>query len=194
MTARHLPRLALPALRAVLAGIAMAAGLSSAHAASTTFGSGPARACFEAAITGQTSAAAIAECDAAINGQDLNLRDRTATIVNRGVLRLLRREPMQALGDFDFALRARPELGEAHVNRGAALVMLSRLDEAIAAINRGLELGTADPHEAYFNRALAHERKGDVQAAYQDFLKAQALKPDWPLPGVELARFSVRPR
>jgi tetratricopeptide (TPR) repeat protein len=178
-----------------LAALAATAALSaSAFAASTVIGAGPARACFEAAAAGQAGLSALADCDAAISGQDLNAKDRTATVVNRGVIRLLRREPMLALGDFDFALRTQPDLAEAHANRGAALVMLARYDEAIAAINRGLEMGVQDPHEAYFNRALAHERKGDIQAAYQDFRQAQTLKPDWPPVATELARFTIRQR
>jgi tetratricopeptide (TPR) repeat protein len=163
-------------------------------AASTSFGPGPAKACYEAASARDGSLAALAECDAAVTGQDLNSRDRAATLVNRGVLRLIRREPQAALADFDLALRLRPELGEALVNRGAALVLLGRHAEAIEAITAGLQIGTEEEHEAYFNRALAYERMGETAKAYADFRRAQELKPDWALPGVELARFSVKPR
>lgn len=164
---------------------------SPASAASTVFGAGPGQACYEAAQSGDAGLTAMNECNAAVTGPTLNVRDRAATLVNRGILHLIRRDGANALADFDFALRLRPDLGEAHVNRGAALILLKRYAEAIAAINHGLSLDTTDPHEAYFNRALANERLGDPAAAYSDFRRAQALKPDWALPGVELARYTV---
>jgi tetratricopeptide (TPR) repeat protein len=191
--ARNFRRL-IAALIAALGTLAAAATAVPAQAASTVLGAGPARACFEAAASGLTGPSALADCDTAISGQGLSAKDRTATIVNRGVLRLLRKEPMQALADFEFALRMDPTLGAAHVNRGAALVMLGRFDEAIAALDRGLALGTQDPHEAHFNRALAYERKGDAAAAYRDFRQALALQPDWAPAATELARYRVQPR
>jgi tetratricopeptide (TPR) repeat protein len=160
--------------------------------AQTTFGLGPAQACYEAAVSRQATLNALADCDAAIAGQDLTSRDRAATIINRGVLHLIRRDPNAALADFDLATRLRPDLGEAFVNRGAALLVLGRWDDAIAAINEGLAIGAADPHEAYFNRAVAQERRGAVAAAYQDYQTAARLKPDWPLAQAELARFRVQ--
>lgn len=162
-----------------------------AHGASTVIGSGAAKACFEAANTGRTDLSALVDCDNAISGQELNARDRAATMVNRGVIRLLRREGVSALADFDRAIAWRPDLGAAYVNRGAALIQTGDYTGAIASINKGLELGAEDPHEAYFNRAIAAEKLDDMRAAYADYRRAADLKPDWILPRTELARFTV---
>lgn len=175
---------------ALVAGLALLAA-APAHAASTVIGGGPARACFEAANTGRTDLTALMDCDTAIGGQELSARDRAATVVNRGVIHLLRRDAGKALEDFDRAIAWRPELGEAHVNRGAALILKGDYQAAVASINRGLELGAEDPHEAYFNRAVALEKLDDARGAYADYTRAAALKPDWALPRQELARFTV---
>lgn len=162
-----------------------------AHGASSVFGSGPARACFEAADTGRTDLNALMDCDTAIGGQELNARDRAATVVNRGVIHLLRRDAGKALEDFNRAIEWRPELGEAYVNRGAALILKGDYQAAVESINRGLQLGADDPHEAYFNRAIALEKLDDARGAYADYQRAAELKPDWALPRQELARFTV---
>ncbi len=162
-----------------------------AHGASSVIGGGDARACYDAASKGRTDLSAILDCDSAISGQELSARDRAATVVNRGVIHLLRRDAGKALTDFDRAISWRPDLGEAHVNRGAALILTGDFEGALASINRGLELGAEDPHEAYFNRAIAQEKLDNVAAAYADYRRAAELKPDWDLPPRELARFTV---
>jgi len=165
-----------------------------AHAAATMIGEGPARACYAAAVAGDGALQGLRECDVALGSDSLTANDRAATMINRGVIRLQRREARLALADFDAAVAWRPLLAEGHVNRGAALILLGENDAAIAAITHGLSLQPRDPHEAYFNRALAHERKGDVRAAYADFQRAAELAPTWTLAQAELARFEVRPR
>lgn len=162
-----------------------------ANAASSVIGPGPAKACFEAADSGRADLPALLDCDAAISSQELTARDRAATVVNRGVIYLLRRDVAHALEDFDLAISWRPDLGEAYVNRGAALILRGDFEGAIVSIDKGLELGAEDPHEAYFNRAIAHEKLDDMRAAYADYRRALELKPDWALPQQELARFTV---
>lgn len=179
-------------IRCSLALLALAAATLPASAAQTTFGRGPALACYEAAVAREATMTTLSECDAAVAGSDISSRDRAASVVNRGVLHLIRREPALALADFDLAAKLRPDMGEVYVNRGAALLLLGRWDEAIAAIDQGLAIGAQDPHEAYFNRAVAHERRGNIPAAYRDYQTAIGLKPDWPLAQAELARFQVR--
>jgi tetratricopeptide (TPR) repeat protein len=177
------------------ATLAVIAALATPASASVTvLGNGAARMCYQAARDGPASMFAIRECDAAIEAGQLSNADRAATFVNRGVIHLQRRNASEALADFDAALAINPTIGEAHVNRGAALILLNRAQEAIQEISCGLELGTQDPHEAHFNRAVAYEIQGDLAAAFRDYSRAQELKPDWALPQVELARFSVARR
>lgn len=184
-------RLTTIAIAAASAAVLLFALHGHAHGASSVLGGGDARACFEAANKGRTDLAAIRDCDTALFGQELSSRDRAATMVNRGVIHLLRRDAPKALDDFDRAISWRPDLGEAYVNRGAALILAGNFDAAVTSINRGLELGVEDPHEAYFNRAIAQEKQDNVRAAYADYRRAAELKPDWDLPARELARFTV---
>jgi tetratricopeptide (TPR) repeat protein len=180
---------------APLFALALLAAPGGAVAASTVYGVGPSQECYESARAGRTDLRALADCDTALTGDfQLDQRNYAATLVNRGVIRLKRKEGREALSDFDRAIAIRPALGEAHVNRGAALILAGDFRGAVAAIDRGLELGAEDPHEAYFNRAIAHEKLDNLQAAYADFRKAQSLAPDWPLPALELARYTVTTR
>lgn len=188
MTLPHIPL----ALISAAAFIAAAINGAPAYAASSVFGPGPAGACFDAAVAGDASPAAITECDTAISGRDLSVHDRAATLVNRGILHLVRRDGRAALADFDLSIRLKNTLGEAFVNRGAALILLGRDREAIEAISHGLALGSNDPQDGHFNRAIAYERLGETAAAYQDFKRASELKPDWVQPKLELTRFSVQ--
>jgi len=179
-------------LQAPVAAFLLLALPGAAVAASTVYGQGPGHLCYEGARSGRADARALADCDEALgSAAQLSQRDTAATLVNRGVIRLQRRDAPAALADFDRAIQVRPSLGEAHVNRGAALILRGDFAGAVVAIDRGLELGAADPHEAYFNRAIAWEQLDNLPQAYADYRKAQALAPDWPLPAQELARFTV---
>jgi Flp pilus assembly protein TadD len=77
------------------------------------------------------------------------------------------------------------------MNRGAVLIAENRPEEAIAALDRSLELGTPEPERALYDRALARERLGDVTGAYYDLLKAAQLNPNWDVPAKELTYFKV---
>jgi tetratricopeptide (TPR) repeat protein len=96
--------------------------------------------------------------------------------------------------DFDLAVKIKPNLGEAWVNRGASQIGQRRYAESLPDINKGLELGVVEPHKAYFNRALAYEGLENAKAAYLDYQQAVALAPEWDAPKRELARFTVTRR
>lgn len=180
--------------RTLFAAAAAFAVLSApaAYAAVTVFGDTAAHECYQAAIEGRTDRGSLRHCETALQQESITNRDRAATLVNRGVIRLHRAEYETALSDFDSAIRLMPSLGESHVDRGAALIMLRDYAPAIVSITRGIELGTEDLHEAYFNRALAHEFSGNLRGAYEDYRRASELAPEWPRPHLELARFQVR--
>lgn len=162
-----------------------------AQAAVTVIGSTRGHECYAAAIEGRTDRASLDTCTGALETESFNARDRAATLVNRGVVYLHRQEWDDALADFDRAIAMRPQLGEAHVDRGAALIMLRNYAGAIEAITHGLTLSPEDPHEAYFNRGLAYELSGDLRRAYLDYRRASEIAPDWPRPHLEMARFTV---
>lgn len=180
----------------VCAAVAASAIASSAGAATMVVGSGLGRACYEAAksleIRGSANVRDIALCNRALSEDPLTIRDRAATHVNRGVMYMTRKDYRSALNDIDSAMNLWPMNGEAYVNQGAIMIALSRFQEGVAAINKGLELKTNEPEKAYLNRAFGRELLGDVRGAYADFQKAAEIKPDWVLPRQELTRFSFR--
>jgi tetratricopeptide (TPR) repeat protein len=175
------------------AALALALGGGTAFGAAMVIGAGPAQACFRAALAERADLRALGECNLAMDS-DLNRHDRIATRVNRGIILMNRRQVGAALADFDRAIQMNPELGEAHVNRGAALLMRNEYEEAVEAITQGINLNTEQVHKAHYNRALAYEMLGNLRAAYDDFTRAAELAPEWQEPRTELARYTVRRR
>jgi tetratricopeptide (TPR) repeat protein len=64
-------------------------------------------------------------------------------------------------------------------------------DQAVEAIARGIALGPSLPHIAYYDRALALQRLGRNQEAYDDLRKALVLEPDFALASEALKGFTV---
>jgi len=182
-------------------GVALAAGLlgaawaGQAMAGVTVLGNGFAADCSKSAkavsMRQPPAYEAVHICTRAIEDELLNAHDLAGTYVNRGILYLAGRQFDSAIKDFDTAAGIEPGLGEVYVNRGAALVGQGHEAEGIAEIDKGLGLGASEPEKAYYNRAIAKERTGDVKGAYYDYLKASELKPDWDAPKAELSRFTV---
>ena len=187
-----MPRTAL--ILALAAGAAIAAWATPSEGAVTVLGGGMARDCSVAALKGESATRYEDICTAALDHEILSLRDRAGTYVNRGVLKLRRKEFAQAQWDFNRAIETKPDLGEAYVNRGAAAVGAHRYADGLADINKAIALGIEEPEKAYYNRALAYEGLDDMKAAYFDYQKALELKPDWDQPRQELARFTVERR
>lgn len=178
------------AFAAIVAALAVAAPLES-RAAAFVIGGGQAADCYREAESARVSPLGLAVCTSALENEPLDRRDRAATFVNRGVIRLHRREGDAALADFTIAVKLAPDLAEAFINQGAAYVMVGDAARAEAALTQGLALKPSQAHEAFYNRAIAREYLGDVKGAYLDYLEAQRLAPDWDLPKAELARFTV---
>lgn len=165
-----------------------------ASSAAFVLGGGLASACSRMAVEGRSDEYSLNTCNYALETETMGKRDRAATLVNRGVIQLRRKQYDRANRDFDQAIRLAPAMGEAFVNRGAALLAQRRWQEGMADIDKGLALDPDEPEKAYFNRALAWEALDDMEAAWRDYSKALALKPDWEAPRKELARFTVTPK
>jgi tetratricopeptide (TPR) repeat protein len=175
------------------AALAMATAGSS-HAAVTVIGGGMAQACSEAAMGGETDVKFQELCTMALDSEFLDSRDRAGTYINRGVLKLRRGAYADATRDFDNAVRIKPDLGEAYVNRGAASLGMHHFAESLPDINKGIELGIKEPAKAYYNRALAYEGLDDAKSAYFDYQKALEIDPQWDAPREQLTRFTVSRR
>ena len=183
-------RLVLGAAALAALGAAVLAG-GAARASVTVIGGGLAENCSKAALSGKVDVRLEATCTEALDKESMSSRDRAGTFVNRGILKMRRLNWAGATQDFNEAVRVRPDMGEAYVNRGAVLIGTHHYAESLPDLNKGLQLGVEEPAKVYFNRALAYEGMDDEKSAYFDYQKALELSPDWAAPKTELARFHV---
>ena len=120
----------------------------------------------------------------------MSVRDRAATYINRSVVRLRVHDWSGALGDTELSITRVSSMGEAYVNRGAALLNLGRTQDALADFNKAITIGLDKVHLAYYNRGLAKEKLNDTRGAYADYKKALDLDPTFTTAADELKRFS----
>ena len=159
----------------------------------TVLGPGPAQTCYLAADQGLPAGDYLQYCNMALAGT-LTDRDRAATFVNRGVLKLTMNEANGAQDDFNAGLAINDQMGEAYVDRGVTLIIQKRFADAITDIDKGIALGSKEAHVAYFDRAMANESLGNVQAAYGDYRQALVIEPNFTRASDELKRFKVVPK
>lgn len=175
-------------------GTAMIAVAIPASAAVLTVGGNFAEGCYRFAESRVGTVDAIETCNRAFTEQALSSDDEFATHVNRGIVRMHRREFTSAQADFDRAVAMNPKRGEPWLNMGVLRFKQGDSGGAIPLFSRAIELGTDDPEVAYYGRALAHEDQGDLKSAYADLRRAVELRPKWDEPARELARYQVRRR
>jgi len=175
----------------------VAAGVMAFPAAAAVIvsGGGEARRCYEAASAAKPSRGGVRLCTRALTRLAPGSHEHVATIVNRGIVWMETGALAEAIADFDRAIALDPEEPEAWLNKGFATLNLP--DGAAAAkvmFDAALAKRSRRPELAYFGRALAEEDLGDLRAAYLDYRRASAIKPDWEAPLRELTRFQVVPR
>jgi tetratricopeptide (TPR) repeat protein len=163
----------------------------SASAAITVIGTGLGANCFQMAEFGGDPGQGIQTCTLAIEQEPLNLSDRAATYINRGILRSRTGDAAGALSDYNWGLSMDGAHGEGYIDRGATYIAMQRYQDALEDINRGIEMGSNKPHIAYYDRAIADEALGNVRAAYQDYRKAVEIEPNFALASEQLSRFKV---
>jgi tetratricopeptide (TPR) repeat protein len=161
-----------------------------ANAVVLVVGGGAGAQCYETAEFGDPFDA-FDLCTRALAEQSMSVRDRAATYINRSVIRLRVHDYNGAIADCDLSIARYPSLGEAYVNRGAALINLDKAQEAVEALNKAIQLGLDKVHLAYYNRGLAKEKLNDIKGAYEDYKKALELDPTFTLAAEELRRFEV---
>lgn len=130
-------------------------------------------------------------CTKALREEALTRNNRAATYVNRGIIRMRFGKYDEAISDYHEAQAMTPELGEAYLNEGAALIYKAMYQEALVKLDKAVELESNDLHAAYYNRAIAKENSDDIPGAYYDFLKALELNPGWERAETQLSRFRV---
>jgi len=154
-------------------------------------GSGLAHDCFLIAKTGRDPRGGVDTCSQALREEMLNVKDRAATHDNRGVMLDQLGQDAAALEDFNTAIQLNPALGDSYVNLGSMMIKQKRLDEALAQINKGLDLGMSFPHIGYYDRAVAEQLMGRYREAYYDYKKVLELEPDFTQASERLKDFKV---
>ena len=165
-----------------------------ASAGSVSIGNSTARDCYEAAIARSADRNSFYHCNLALDQEGLNAPDRAATLVNRGVLYLRGHNYRSAARDFNAALKADANNAEAWLNLAIVSLQQGGGGDTLPLIDKSLALNTARPALAYYSRSIAHERTGNVRAAYNDLRRAQELAPDWNAPTEDLKRYQVSRR
>lgn len=162
-----------------------------AQAAVTVLGNGVAHSCYQFAEFGGNPLDGVATCNFALDQTTLDVKDRAATFVNRGILRARERDFDGALADYNRGLQMDGSLGEGYVDRGAVMIEMRRYDDALADLDKGIALGANRLQIAYYDRGIADEALGNVRAAYEDYKKAAEIQPDFTLATEQLSRFRV---
>ena len=178
----------------VAVAVATATASSPAAAGSVSIGNSTARDCYEAAIARSTDRNSFYHCNLALDQEALDSKDRAATLVNRGVLYLRGHNYRSAGRDFDAALKTDANNAEAWLNMAIASLQQGGGGDTLPLIEKSLALNTARPALAYYSRSIAHERSGNVRAAYNDLRRAQELAPNWTAPTEDLKRYQVSRR
>ena len=113
--------------------------------------------------------------------QDNLAKNPSAVVYNaQGVARSYAGRHEQALESLDTAIRLKPELAEAFVNRAAALDALGRMEEAVRDYDQALKLRPQDA-PTYNGRGNALARMNRAEDALKDYDAAIALRPRYGL-------------
>jgi len=156
-----------------------------------SMGQGLAHDCFIYAKAGVRLREGVAVCDQAIAREVMMTKYRAATFDNRGVMLDQLGRLDRAAADFRQAMALDPTLGDPHVNLGSMLIKQKRYDEALASINKGIELGVSFPHIGYYDRAVAYQMMGKYKEAYFDYKKALEFEPNFTQASERLKDFVV---
>ena len=181
---------------------AMPANAADTSSHQMTFGQTPSTDCFNAAQAISRSADALprdlrnnalASCTQALSGKMI-AKDRIATLTNRGNIEAASGDVTSALADYDAALamnRKWPTSISIAAPRSCAPHGTMRLGPVSIRRWRWAAPMSTSPIS---NRALAEEKAGNINSAYQDYKQAVALAPNYQPARSELARFQVVPR
>jgi tetratricopeptide (TPR) repeat protein len=148
-------------------------------------------ACYDAAALRQ-SPDGIKDCNSAIIFETTTGgEERTANLVNRGILLLLANKNADAGRDFDEALSIDPRQPEALLGKAIEQWQTGNSGTAARLASESLQYNPRRPAVAYLIRGLANEQQGQLRAAYQDLQTAQRLEPGWQEPALQLQRYHV---
>ena len=173
------------------ATISLAFCASCGSAAVLSVGGPLSRNCYEAALVQDNRDQAISGCTQSLEQEALTRGDRAATLVNRGILYMSRRNDAAADRDFDTALGLDQTLSDAWLNKGFLRIRRGDGKDALPFLEKGMERAPRRQALAIFARGVAYEQMGNYRLAYQDLKRAQELEPGWSLPREYLASYKL---
>jgi tetratricopeptide (TPR) repeat protein len=168
--------------------------LTGATAAVVSVGGPLSQNCYEFALSGDTSDTGVNSCTRALSEEGLVGHDRAGTLVNRGILLMLRGRDVDANGDFDSALRLEAGLSDAWLNKGFLLLRHGDGRDALPLLQKGIDTGARRQALAIFARGVAYEQMGQFASAYADLKRAHEMEPRWAMPSEYLAAYRVEQR
>ncbi len=139
-----------------------------------------------------TSRSEIRACTNALLTENLRIRDKAATYINRGILYVALEEYQSAIRDYATAKKLYPEFGAIYVNRGNLFFLGESYDSAISEYNKALGLGLKEDYVAHLNRGMAYEKLGRLYDAEADYRQAIALAPEWNIAKSKLERVLLK--
>jgi tetratricopeptide (TPR) repeat protein len=164
-------------MRALIVALLLVAIVPPAHAAMNVVTSTLAHQCYAAAL--HANGKGIGVCDRALASQQMSERDRTATLVNRGIIYNARRQFNKAIADFDSAIKINPNFAAAYLNRGNSYFFQRHFDKAHADYSKAIDLQVAELDYAYYDRSLIYQRQKKYPEAQSDLQAALAAHPGW---------------
>ena len=179
----------------VAAGIAsVILPLSAASGAVLSVGGPLSKNCYEFALSQDTRDIGIDSCTRALREEPLDARDRAGTLVNRGILLMMRGRDADADADFDAALRLDQGLPDAWLNKGFLRLRRGDGRAALPLLQSGIDRGARRQALAIFARGVAYEQMGQFSLAYADLKRAHELEPRWSMPSEYLASYHIAER
>jgi tetratricopeptide (TPR) repeat protein len=133
-----------------------------------------------------TSKKELDQCYNALNYGAMSLRDRAATLTNRGIIFMALEDYENAIEDYTSALHLKPDFGEIHVNIGNVYFLGKVFDKAIEEYTTAISLESSKIHIAHINRGMAYENIGDFNNAEAEYRTVMELLPEAALPQVRL--------
>ncbi|MBV1879223.1 MAG: tetratricopeptide repeat protein [Pseudomonadales bacterium] len=114
-------------------------------------------------------------CDNALRTA-MNRRDRSATLINRGLIRAALLNFEGAHQDYDKAVKLSSKYtAVVFINRGNAYYLQRYFDQALDNYTKAIEMGVEPLFVAVHNRAMVYEKLEDLDAAEAGFLHALSL-------------------